>query len=285
MGIAFTSRHVLVTRPEPGLIATMAEVTAQGWHALASPVMEIIHKAPSPLFSAQNFQAIAITSVQSLPFLRDCPKDILLLTVGKKTAERARRAGFKNICAADGNAASLISLCKERSLTGDRLVLASGTGWDGRVYGEDIIEALGIKRVESYKVKRMTRLNRVIGHSLLEGRVEAVLFYSSETVASFISLCSEEHLRALKGCRALCFSDAIAKKAVSLASWRDIGLVDELGTYHLIGAERSCILHSFVKQEQKKDVPESMIKLPCYLQGGGDCNTRGCLGFLKEIYS
>lgn len=285
MGLAFTPRHVLVTRPEPGLFATMAEVTAQGWHALASPALLIEHNKPSTHLLSESFRAIAITSAQSISFLGEVPKDTLLFTVGKKTAERALRAGFTNVCAANGNSKSLITLCQEHQIYGRDLILASGTGWNGSVYGADIIEHLGAKRYESYKVKRNTRLNRVIGHSLLEKHVDAVLFYSSETVAAFMALCSAEHRQALKGCRALCLSDAIAQKARSLADWREVGLVRDLGSYQILEEERACILKSFMPQEERPEVPRSMAQLPCYMQGGGDCKIRGCLGFLQDIYS
>ncbi|WP_237442381.1 uroporphyrinogen-III synthase [Saccharibacter sp. 17.LH.SD] len=209
---------VLVVRPEPGLSETMIQVQEQGWEAIACPVMDI---RPSPVFSEWPGHSIAITSAHALPALAKQPKDRLLLTVGEKTAQKVRKAGFLRVDAASGDRASLGALCREKGLLGDGLTFACGRGWRGQAYSAEVARDLGARWVEAYRVERIRSLPDEAYRALLDGEVEAVLFFSVENAVLFQENLTPEIRMQLRGVRALCFSDAIMESVCSYAVWRE----------------------------------------------------------------
>lgn len=222
---------VLVTRPEPGLSTTMADIAKRGWTPLAAPVLQIIPQAPPALIDCE---AIAITSAQALPFLMHQPRARMLVTVGEKTAERARQAGFSNIMTAGGTSESLRQICQENRICGAGLVLACGRGQDGNAYGTELALILQARWMEAYQVRRYASFNKIAYQALMAGKVDAVLFYSSETVAAFMALCPQEIMTELANCRAFCLSDAIVEHVRSFTYWKAVELLENLGEYRAV---------------------------------------------------
>ncbi|WP_338126184.1 uroporphyrinogen-III synthase [Gluconobacter kondonii] len=208
-----------MTRPEPGLSATMAEVRALGWQAIACPMLDITTLAP---VAPENFRAVLVTSANALPALRDWPKDRLLVAVGSQTAARARQAGFIHVEAADGDALALTAFCRMRGITGADVLLASGEG-----YGLDLARNLEVQRAEVYVAcKRMT-LPEDATAALRERRVDSVLLYSGKTAEAFREALGAEDVTALSAVRALCLSEAIAAR-LNHKEWRAVTWPDPL---------------------------------------------------------
>lgn len=209
-------RVVLVTRPEPGLSETAQAVERQGWRAVACPVLQITFSAPIDDLSCE---AVAITSTQALPFLAHQDRERLLLTVGSATAQRARDVGFRHVEPAAGTQIELEALCRAKGLGGAGLVFACGRGRKGQAYGADIAHALQARRVEAYRVGACEALPMDALEALSDAQVAAALFYSSETVRVFMECLTQEQRSALKQCRAICLSKAIAETAASYEAW------------------------------------------------------------------
>ena len=207
---------VLVTRPEPGLSETVNAVQAQGWRAIASPLMTMRQMLPIADYPCR---AMLVTSSQALPFLVNQDRDRLLLTVGNRTAQRARAMGFQRVEAASGTQEGLEALCRQKNLCGSGLLLACGRGRHGQPYGVDLAARLGAQWVEAYQVQPVEHLSGAALEALAIGELEAVLFYSSETVSLFMELCPPEFYDQLGQCRAICFSQAIAKRAEAMGQW------------------------------------------------------------------
>ncbi|MCT6819303.1 MAG: uroporphyrinogen-III synthase [Bombella apis] len=210
---------VLVTRPEPGLSETVGAVQAQGWRAVASPVMTIRQEPP---MADRPCHALLVTSGQALPFLVHQDRDRLLLTVGHRTAERAVAMGFRRVEAASGTQAGLEALCRQKGLSGSGLVLACGRGRHGQPYGADLAANLGAQRVEAYQVQPVRQLAAAARTALASKEVSAVLFYSSETVSLFMELCPPDLYRQLGHCRAICLSQAIAGRVGESGLWGQV---------------------------------------------------------------
>lgn len=209
-------RLVLVTRPEPGLSEALDELEKRGWQGLACPALEIIPSAPFPPLTCK---AILVTSGQALPALMLQERDQLLLTVGAKTARRAYNMGFTNILSASGDAESLKILCLEQHLTGQDIILVCGQGWQGQDYGRKLSDALSVKSLCAYKVRRPHSLSPEALGALGAEQVESVLFYSGETVAAFMDLCPVQLRSSLKKVSAFCYSNAIAAKVSASGQW------------------------------------------------------------------
>ncbi len=207
---------VLVTRPEPGLSETVSAVQAQGWRAIASPLMTMCQRPP---MADHPCRAMLVTSGQALPFLVNQNRNRLLLTVGSRTAQRAEAMGFRHVEAASGTQEGLEVLCRQKGLNGPGLLLACGRGRHGQPYGAELAAALGAQRVEAYQVQPAKCLSGAVLEALAAGQVGAVLFYSSETVSLFMELCPSELHEQLDQCRAICLSQAIARRAEEMGPW------------------------------------------------------------------
>ncbi|WP_322783260.1 uroporphyrinogen-III synthase [Gluconobacter vitians] len=208
-----------MTRPEPGLSATMADVRALGWDAVACPMLDITTFEP---VAPGAFRAVLVTSANALPALRDWPRDRLIVAVGARTAARARKAGFVNVEAADGDARALAAFCRARGIMGADVLLASGEG-----YGVELARDLGVERVEVYAAAMCEALPETAQDALRGGRVEAVLLYSGKTAEAFRGALRAEEVTALSAVRALCLSEAIAAR-LNPEEWRAVMWPDPL---------------------------------------------------------
>lgn len=197
----------------------MAEVRALGWEAVACPMLDITTFEP---VAPGKFRAVLVTSANALPALRDWPRDRLVVAVGARTAARARKAGFVNVEAADGDARALAVFCRARGIMGTDVLLASGEG-----YGVELARDLGVQRVEVYAACKRTVLPDEAARALRGGRVDSVLLYSGKTAEAFREALGAEEVTALSAVRALCLSEAIAAR-LDPKEWRAVMWPDPL---------------------------------------------------------
>ncbi|GEM17470.1 uroporphyrinogen-III synthase [Gluconobacter oxydans] len=197
----------------------MAEVRALGWEAVACPMLDITTFEP---VAPGEFRAVLVTSANALPAMRDWPRDRLVVAVGARTAARARKAGFVNVEAADGDARALAVFCRARGIMGADVLLASGEG-----YGVELARDLGVQRVEVYAACKRTVLPDEAARALRGGRVDSVLLYSGKTAEAFREALGAEEVTALSAVRALCLSEAIAAR-LDPKEWRAVMWPDPL---------------------------------------------------------
>lgn len=197
----------------------MAEVRALGWEAVACPMLDITTFEP---VAPGKFRAVLVTSANALLALRDWPRDRLVVAVGARTAARARRDGFVNVEAADGDARALAAFCRARGILGADVLLASGEG-----YGVDLARDLGVQRIEVYAACKREALPDDAAEALLGGQVDSVLLYSGKTAEAFREALGAEEVTALSAVRALCLSEAIAAR-LDPKEWRAVMWPDPL---------------------------------------------------------
>jgi uroporphyrinogen-III synthase len=208
---------VLVTRPEPGLSETMADVAAHGWNAWAAPLLRIERAGTRTV--PPRIQAVLATSGQALAFLPDgIARTIPFFAVGAATARRAREAGFADIRSADGNAHALGALTMHAlDPAGGTLLLLSGAG-----HGIEL--AAELRRVGFRVVRRVVYRARAVRHlpsdardALARGEIAAILFFSAETARVFFLACPEAFDDAFV--RAISISAGCAQE-LSQMGWR-----------------------------------------------------------------
>jgi uroporphyrinogen-III synthase len=144
---------LLILRPRPGGVATVARAAALGWHSVATPLFTVSALPWSPP-AAADFDAVMMTSANAarrggagLAGFRRLP----LYAVGRATAEAARQAGFVDVRTGEGNADDLLARAAADGV-GALLHLAgrerrhlsmSGIAIDQRVvYGADAADEL-----------------------------------------------------------------------------------------------------------------------------------------------
>jgi len=228
---------VLVTRPEPGLSETLAQLTVRGWHGLAAPAIRVRRAGQAQ--TVPHHQALVLTSGQALVFLPAAiDRATPVLAVGDATARRAREAGFSIVNSAGGDSRDLETLVSRScDPNGLPLLFLTGVG-----LGLDVavrLRALGyaVNRRVVYCVEPQRRMATSVAHALSSDRVAAVLFFSANTARAFLSALSDQHRNALRHVRAICIS---AQTAAVLApgEWQQItiaprpdadGMLDALG--------------------------------------------------------
>ncbi|HYB55206.1 MAG TPA: uroporphyrinogen-III synthase [Alphaproteobacteria bacterium] len=214
--------RVLITRPLEEAQALAALLAERGIASLIDPLLEI-RPLPSAELSLEGVQAIVFTSANGVRAFaeRESRRTLPVFAVGARTAEVARAAGFAETESADGALADLARLVRAR-LDPRRGALLHGAG--AVVKGElaELLSADGftIRRVVLYEAVPPTALQQATRAALAAGELEAVLFFSPRTAATFVSLVIAAGLAgACARLRAISLSPAVAEEAGALA-WR-----------------------------------------------------------------
>jgi uroporphyrinogen-III synthase len=208
---------VLITRPEPGAAETAARVAALGWRPVLAPALIL---APRP-FRPLEAQALLLTSRAAARAL--APWDIPVVAVGEATAEAARAQGFSRVCAAEGDAVALATLCVARlDPAAGPLLLAVGEG-----YSLDLAAALRAKgfrvvRRITYFAVESTDFPVEAALALRNREVSRALFFSPRSAqCSVRALIASGLSEALRGIEAIAISPRVAAVLDGLP-WRSV---------------------------------------------------------------
>jgi uroporphyrinogen-III synthase len=186
--------RLIVTRAEPEAGETAARLIALGHEALIVPLSRIIFSEPpaSPI----RPDAIAVTSrngVRALAGWRQARdwRGVTLYAVGAATAEEARRAGFKDVRKADGDAAALGRLVIGELKPGGSVLYAAAR--DRMSDLAAVLRAAGftVDVVEAYRAETVAALPAPAAEAIRSGRIDGVLFHSRRTAEAFLRLARE----------------------------------------------------------------------------------------------
>lgn len=230
-------RGVLVTRPEPGAAETAARLAEAGWEPVLAPGLVL---APAGRFARPaRAQALLLPSRAAARALAP-GWDIPVLAVGGGTAEEARRAGFRDVRAAEGEAASLARLAAETlDPTSGPLLLAVGEGYSAALAAALREQGFRVHRRVAYRASEASELPKAAAAAVRSGNLRAALFFSPRTAA-----CSVRLLRAgglggdVRGTVAVAISPRVARALASLP-WGEVrvaprpdqdSLLETLGT-------------------------------------------------------
>ena len=186
---------VLVTRPHPDDEATAAALRARGFEVLQAPMLRFA-AVPFQDDADARYDAVIVTSANALRAIETQLKgsrllELPLFAVGEHTADVARRAGFDQVVAATGGAASLRDLVlasvksKQLKRTGTLLYLA------GADLARDLAGELGEKGFTvvtqtTYRMIPASSLPPEICQAFMAHQVEAVLHYSRRSARAFL---------------------------------------------------------------------------------------------------
>lgn len=221
-------RGIVITRPEPGLGETLAAVEQAGWRGYASPALVVYSRVMASGRVAgleRRISALLLTSGQAVPAVAQAlPMGINLtvpvFAVGARTAERARAAGFTQVCSADGDALALAALLRQRLApeTGP-LLLACGAGQGGALAAALRADGFRVLRRVAYDTRAARCLPPEVSRALLAGQIEVVAFFSAQSAKSWLDGVRDSALRAVAvGTVALVLSPAI-EKSVRALGW------------------------------------------------------------------
>lgn len=220
--------RLLLTRPLPDAEPLARTLCEQGHDVVLCPLMQI-RQAPSAPLETAGVQAILLTSangaralaarIQAAPGLARLPA----FTVGTATAQAAQEAGIDRVESADGDVAALARLVAARLVPEDGALLHVA----GRRVAGDLAGLLGHR---GFEVRRAVLYDAVVAEALpaeglaalRNGEIDAVLFYSPRSAATFVRLLKAAGAAGTsRDVEAHCLSPAVAQ-ALNGLTWRRI---------------------------------------------------------------
>jgi uroporphyrinogen-III synthase len=191
--------RLLVTRPQEDGERTAANLRARGHVVVLAPSLWIEPVAAE--FGSGPFAAVLTTSANAaraiaahgrIGDLRGVP----LYTVGSRSAEAARAAGFTTVRSANGDAHDLIGIVA-REMAGARGPLLYLAGEDRSV---DLAEALRrhgltVRTAVVYRAVAAERLSRDAEQAIAAGELDGVLHYSARGAETFVRCADATGLR------------------------------------------------------------------------------------------
>jgi uroporphyrinogen-III synthase len=222
---------ILVTRPQPDNAATAAALRAKGLSVLLAPMLRFEPVAFHDDAGAR-YGAVIVTSANAIraieAHLTGHLLTLPLFAVGERTAEAARRAGFRDVAVADGNAAALRDLIGA-SVRGKTLKKAStllylaGADLAGDLAGELGERGFSVVTHTTYRMIPLAKLPGEACDAFAANEIEAVLHYSRRSARAFLDAVRaagvEISALAIPQC---CISDAVA------SIMRDVGATQVL---------------------------------------------------------
>jgi uroporphyrinogen-III synthase len=192
--------RLLVTRPREDAERTAAALRARGHTVMLAPLLHIEPIAAE--FGSGPFAAVLTTSANAahaiavhgrIEELRRLP----LYTVGRRSAEAAKAAGFTTVHSADGDAHDLIAIVA-RELAGAAAPLLYPAGEDRRVdLGAELARhGLKVRTVVVYRAAAAERLPSEAEQAIAAGELDGVLHYSRRSAETFLRCAAAADLRA-----------------------------------------------------------------------------------------
>ena len=209
--------RLLVTRPEPECWRTAALLRSRGHEVLVLPLLRIESVADADL-GAGPWAAALFTSVNAIRAIAAHRRFTQLAglpasVVGQRTRAAAVTAGFASIMSADGDVEDLIRLITSKPPVVDLpLLYCAGEERAGDLAGALQLHGLRVKTAIVYRSATMvTHLTPEVRDALADGKIDAVLHYSTRTAAAFVAAVTTAGVRDLSiQIRHLCLSVQVA---------------------------------------------------------------------------
>jgi uroporphyrinogen-III synthase len=211
--ISSADMRLLVTRPEPDATRTADALRARGHEVLVAPLLvtqTIAADFAGPYDGVLMTSANAARAIAAHPRARELT-GLSCFTVGARTAEAARDAGFAHVHSADGALADLVELIASRTQRDSRLLYAAGEDRAGDPAADLATRGIGVDTVVVYRAVAAEKLPPHLVQALRENALDAVLHYSRRSTTTLVALTGNagllKELIALSHC---CLSDEVA---------------------------------------------------------------------------
>jgi len=218
--------RVLITRPREDAETLAASLRAEGVESVIAPLLAIRPIVDVPLDLA-GVQALLFTSANGVRAFarRTGARDLPAFAVGDATARAARAAGFARVESAAGAVDDLAALVRARlDPARGALLHAAGADVAGDLAGSLVAAGFDVRRVVLYRAAKARQLPAAAARALAEGTLDAVLFFSPRSAATFVTLARKAGVEpALARLDALCLSEAVAAVVRGVA-WRTVAV-------------------------------------------------------------
>ncbi len=179
--------HLLITRPFPHGERTAAALQQLGHHALLAPLLSIETLAEADLGTG-DYAGIVITSANAAGALADhalapALRRLPVFTVGSRTAEAARLAGFADVQSANGDMNDLVELVAQRNP--GPLLYAAGEERAGDFARALALRDVPVHIVELYRAVTAVTFPDDARSAIAGGKLDGVLHFSRRSAAAF----------------------------------------------------------------------------------------------------
>src|SRR5215213_11590527 len=183
--------RLLVTRPQPDATRTAQALRAQGHEVLVAPLLStqtIEADFTGPYAAVLMTSANAARALSAHPRANELTR-LPAFTVGTRSAEAARAAGFADVVSADGALADLVTLVASRfTNSSGRLLYLAGEDRAGDLAGELAVHGVSVDTVVIYRAIAAARLPPELVQALTSARLDGALHYSRRSVTTLIEL-------------------------------------------------------------------------------------------------
>jgi uroporphyrinogen-III synthase len=210
---------VLVTRPLEDGVEIAARLADMGHQALLAPLLTPrFHDGPLLEESGpdlEDVQAILASSANGIRALvrRTARRDFSIFAVGPQTAEEARKAGFREIRNADGDAKDLAEAVSRWAAPKGVLLHVCGEEAPGTLAENLSRHGFNVRRLALYSIEPARQLPSEAVAALKDGSLDAALFFSPRSARLFRELADG---LPTDGLLALCISAATAQALASM---------------------------------------------------------------------
>ncbi len=219
--------HLIVTRPSEDAEKLVAALENQGHSAVSAPMIRI-ENLPAAEIPEANWQAIAVTSANSVRALAARSdlhrlQSIPVLAVGPSSAQAATQAGFTNVSSADGDLDALMKLAIQRLSPSEGPVLyPSGVTISGDLKSQLESNGYDCSRVPLYEAVATTQLSAELIGSIQQCQADGVVLFSPRTARIWAKcLAKADLIQAASRLTHWCLSNAIAAALHDeIPSWR-----------------------------------------------------------------
>jgi uroporphyrinogen-III synthase len=183
--------RVLVTRSRDDAERTARALATRGHEACLAPVTRIVPTGdPAP--AGGLYDAVIVTSAHgadALAGLEDRRSPVF--AVGERTAEAARAAGFAQVVAAEGDAASLSRLIRRSLQPGPTLLHVTARHRKDEPAASLRAAGFTVLQWEAYEARAVETLPEAACEALRTGQIGAALHYSRRSADLVVRLAGE----------------------------------------------------------------------------------------------
>jgi uroporphyrinogen-III synthase len=213
--------RLLVTRPKPDGERTAAALRARGHEALVSPLLRV-EAVPDADLGAGSWAGLIVTSRNAIRALAGHPRAhelfrLPVFTVGRRTAEAAREAGFADTISADGDAQALVRLVlTQRRAGGGPLLYLAGADRTGDVAGALTEAGLTVETIVVYRAVMVKELPMPVRAALAARELDGVLHFSRRSADVYLRCArSADMLESALAPLQYCLSPQVAEPLVA----------------------------------------------------------------------
>jgi uroporphyrinogen-III synthase len=218
---------VINTRPSLDADSFSWAIRAAGAKVILSPVLDIRFRDGAA--TVEPGESLAFTSANGVrAFARvNADRDLRVFAVGAATAEEARRAGFCDVSAADGDVASLAGLIAKAKGPSKILHLA-GSDRAGDLVAALAESGVSARRLVLYEATPIPCLSDAARNALADKPQNcAVGLFSPRSAALFLMQCANSSVeKQLSRAKLFAFSDAVAAAATP-GRWGGVKIATE----------------------------------------------------------